>query len=289
MLGMTNSRMNTYIYPPLLITSSDANGFLTKTTDKDIYTFVNNGSVTLVTHDLDRHPSNVNNTVYYMIVGGGGGGGASSYIKNNDSYKKAFGSGGGGGGIKFGSIKLCTKEPIQVITANLGMGGENILSSDSYTFLDSPGSNGGDSSLTADNITYSVSGGFGGTTFFGGKSGNMTYGGVATPDFFTGGAGGGSDMDIGSIAVNGNGANGANGIKFDYIDLFFGGGGGGGNSPFINSFPGIGGRGGGGKGGEISKDFAEDGTNNTGGGGGGGGIIGSGRGGSGCVIIWVNK
>lgn len=293
--SMINTQVNKYIYPPLLIsTDFNPSGKLVESNTRSTFTFTESGTLTLRTHDGKVAPP-ANNLVSFVMVGGGGSGGSGSLIEKNGVFKTSFGSGGGGGTVLVGKLSMCVSSPVETLQVSIGAGGLNVLNSNSLTFPESKGSNGGDTSLILSSVSYEASGGFSGSSFFGGKSGNkgVVFGGVSNPDIFTGGAGGASSVNFGENAQNENGQDGSQGYFFPNNGLYYGGGGGGGNSEFSpSSIPGFGGTNSGGAGGnvfEFAPSFASSGLTNTGGGGGGGGLIGSGIGGSGVVIIFVNK
>lgn len=295
MFNMISTRINTFVYPPLLIsTDSNNNGTLVRVGTSNIFTFTGNGSVSFRTHDgLSAPPAN--NYVHYFIVGGGGGGGAATFIVKDGVYNISFGSGGGGGEFIEDYIdsrmSLCGNSSSQSVSVILGDGGKGEIDNSSYTFPESEGEPGGVTKVFTSEFLYTASGGFAGTAFFGGHSGKLKSGGFANPDSFTGGAGGGSDSNYGGVPRDSNGAKGGDGYIFprknDYV--YMGGGGGGGSSAFApTSIAGEGGIGGGGRGGNAYNNTAgSNGNDRTGGGGGGGGSKG-GTGGTGTAYLWVN-
>lgn len=293
-LSIINTQVNKYVYPPLLIsTDFNPSGTLVESATQSTFIFTQSGTLTLSTHDGKAAPS-ANNLVNFVVVGGGGSGGSGSLIEKDGEFKTSFGSGGGGGTVLVGKFPMCVSSPTETLRVSIGTGGLNVINKNSITFPDSSGFNGNDTSLILSNISYDASGGFAGSSFFGGKSGNKgtISGGISNPDVFTGGAGGASSVNFGENALDGNGQYGSNGYLFSNNGLYYGSGGGGGNSEFSpNSIPGLGGNDGGGRGGNVFgvPSLASSGKPNTGSGGGGGGLRGSGSGGSGTVIIFVNK
>jgi hypothetical protein len=205
-------------------------------------------------------------TVRYLIVAGGGGGGS------------GFDGGGGGAGGLLTSI-AATPLPLTpnvIYTIEVGVGGTRTA--------DSPGGNGGDSSINGSDITLiSADGGGGG----GGNTGGGSAGAA-------GGGGGGASAVGGNatITVSGNGGNGLQN-NITGTNLYYAGGGGGGRDTRSSSYPNNGGGGGDGGGGSADPNggTGDNGNNGVGGGGAGAGVPASviiqlgGTGGSGVVIL----
>ena len=243
-------------------------------------------------------------TVRYLIVAGGGGGGS------------GFDGGGGGAGGLLTSI-AATPLPLTpnvIYTIEVGVGGTRTA--------DSPGGNGGDSSINGSDITLiSADGGGGGggntgggsagaaggsgggagygssTTNFGaGTSGQGNNGGYGAlnPGLYAAGGGGGASAVGGNatITVSGNGGNGLQN-NITGTNLYYAGGGGGGRDTRSSSYPNNGGGGGDGGGGSADPNggTGDNGNNGVGGGGAGAGVPASviiqlgGTGGSGVVIL----
>jgi hypothetical protein len=244
-------------------------------------------------------------TVRYLIVAGGGGGGS------------GFDGGGGGAGGLLTSI-AATPLPLTpnvIYTIEVGVGGTRTA--------DSPGGNGGDSSINGSDITLiSADGGGGGggntgggsagaaggsgggagygssTTNFGaGTSGQGNNGGYGAlnPGLYAAGGGGGGASAVGgnaTITVSGNGGNGLQN-NITGTNLYYAGGGGGGRDTRSSSYPNNGGGGGDGGGGSADPNggTGDNGNNGVGGGGAGAGVPASviiqlgGTGGSGVVIL----
>ncbi|MCX6224754.1 MAG: hypothetical protein NTV01_08400 [Bacteroidia bacterium] len=223
--------------------------------------------------------------VEYLVIGGGGPGGA--YV----------GGGGGAGGFRAGTTTVSGSAVVQVggggTPAENGLyglsGGNSIFSTTTaagggyggtYTTANN-GANGGSGGGSANGAT----GGLGNTPTTtpsqGKNGGNGVSGGGA------GGGGGANNPGVNGQAgyISGAGGNGTT-SSITGSPIYYAGGGGGSGYNVANG--GAGGLGGGGAGGRSSPSIAgTNGTDDLGGGGGGGNstAAGTGRGGSGVVII----
>jgi Chaperone of endosialidase len=213
-----------------------------------------------------------------LVVGGGGAGGGNTNTQNNFEY-----GGGGAGGYIYQTNVTLNGDLYQITTGN---GGIN--------------SNGGNSSIIGQGISYiAIGGGRGG--WLNGSAGNSggsggggaNNGGSSSGTTGQGNAGAAGASGIGGggggAGAAGSGRNGGNGLAntITGVSITYAGGGGG---SFTTN--GIGGTGGGGNSGQTGSIVGKDGTNGLGGGGGGafnnlgsGTPTAGGKGGSGIVII----
>lgn len=228
-----------------------------------------------------------------LIVGGGGGGGIDNIYG---------GGGGGGGNVLYNKNFKMNKGIYKIIVGNGGDPGNNgknsFIKGDNFILSSSGGGAGGGKGNGSSNGDGGGGGGgcdLSNTYTNGGSSsksgsGGKGYSNASTNSYTAGGGGGAANGGIsGSHEIN-IGGGGGNGITCDITSTnrYYGGGGGG--ASYIYNFTSSGGQGGGGNGGSVDK-YCMDGARNTGGGGGGGSIISlnGGLGGSGIVIIKINR
>jgi len=237
-------------------------------------------------------------TVEALVVAGGGGGG---YSVNSGST----GGGGGAGGVLY--IASYPVTPGSSYTVTVGSGGAGATSAGSqgsngnnsvFATLTATGGGGG-GSYQANPYTSRTgqNGGSGGggasniTTASGGTgiAGQGNAGGTGVDNSGNDGSGGGGGASSAgltgqTIAGQGYGGNGGQGVGYTVSGaLQFYGGGGGGAGTYGQGFGGLGGGGDGGFGQQSYPGFP--GIPNTGGGGGGAGSGAGGAGGSGIVIL----